>query len=72
MHRVKAGNCYRFEPVLLDVIDSRTPAQPGDIVRVVNLPGCPKANTMRHAHIENPDTGEFLGLVHVNSLQPVR
>jgi hypothetical protein len=38
-----------------------------DIVRVVNLPGCPKANTMNHCHVEHVG-GAFAGLVCCNSL----
>jgi hypothetical protein len=68
--RVRVNNLYRFEPVLLDRIDARTNLKSGAIVRVVNLPGCPKANTMGHAHIADPD-GNFIGLVCTNSLVPV-
>src|SRR5437660_1442061 len=68
--RVRVGNLYRFEPVFLDQIDARTNLKPGAIVRVVNLPSAPPANTMRHCHVATPD-GEFIGLVHTNSLQPV-
>jgi hypothetical protein len=39
----------------------------GDVVRVVNLPGCPKANTMGHAHFD-VNGGEFGGLCCTNSL----
>jgi hypothetical protein len=51
----------------MDVYDSRTEAIDGDRVRVVNLHGAPKANTMNHCHIESLE-GDFLGMVHVNSL----
>ena len=66
--RVKAGCVYYFVPNLLDRIDGRTDLNHGDKVRVVNLPGCPKANTMAHYHVADPETGRFIGLVHVNSL----
>jgi hypothetical protein len=39
----------------------------GDIVKVVNLRGCPKANTMNHCHIAT-ESGQFAGLVCCNSL----
>jgi hypothetical protein len=71
--RVRAKAVYVYRPVLLDQINPPHGVQagllePGDSVRVVNLPGCPKANTMGHCHIESL-TGEFLGLVVCNSLE---
>lgn len=65
--RVKANATYIFSPNMLDKIDGRTDLQDGEEVRVVNLPGCPKANTMQHAHVQRLD-GTFAGLVHCNSL----
>lgn len=42
----------------------------GDEVRVVNLPGCPKANTMGQCYIATPDKSQkFLGMVHTSSLE---
>jgi hypothetical protein len=67
--RVTAGRSYICYPNLLDRIEGRTQLVPGDIVRVVNLPGCPKANTMGHAHVAQD--GQFIGMVHVNSLHPL-
>lgn len=67
--KVRAGGVYRYEPVLLDRIDP--PAgnpQPGDLLKVVKLPGCPRPNTMGHCHVQFADSGEFVGLVHTNSL----
>jgi hypothetical protein len=69
--KVKANATYRYNPVLLDQFDSRTSLQKGDLVRVVNLPGCPRANTMGHCHVADPTTGHFIGLVCCNSLEPV-
>jgi hypothetical protein len=66
--KVKAGSVYIYHPNLLDRIDGRTNLKSGDAVRVVNLYGCPKANTMGHCHVEDVDTGAFIGLVHTNSL----
>lgn len=65
-HKVVAGREYIYYPVFLDRFDGRTSLVAGDIVRVVNLPGCPKANTMGHAHVEL--NGHFAGLVCTNSL----
>ena len=66
--RVRANTEYIYYPNFLDRV---RPAQyrtliPGDVVTVVNLPGCPRANTMSHAHVQI--NGEFAGLVHTNSL----
>lgn len=64
--RVRANTEYIYYPNMLDRIDGRTGLVPGSIVRVVNLPGCPRANTMSHAHVNYND--KFAGLVHTNSL----
>lgn len=66
--RVTANREYIYYPNLLDRIDGRTSLCPGSIVKVVNLPGCPRANTMNHCHVADPATGAFIGLVHCNSL----
>lgn len=66
--KVRARNWYVYNPVLLDRIDPKTCLRAGDIVQVVNLPGCPRANTMGHCHVEHD--GKFAGLVHTNSLSP--
>jgi len=68
--KVHVNHLYRFDPVLLDRFDGRTSLQPGDVVKVVNLPGCPKAGTMGHCHVATPQ-GEFIGLVCCNSLASV-
>jgi hypothetical protein len=68
--RVKVGSLYVYRPVLLDLIDSPYNIEAGDVVRVVNLPGCPKANTMGHCHVVHAESGEFAGLVCTNSLEP--
>jgi hypothetical protein len=68
--RVRVGARYRFEPVLIDKTDPPFNLVPGDIVTVINLPGCPKANTMGHCHVSKD--GQFAGLVCTNSLVPIR
>ena len=64
--RVKVGKSYVFRPVLFDVSNPPFGAVPGDVVTVVNLHGCPKANTMGMCHIAKD--GEFAGMVCTNSL----
>lgn len=66
IRKVRAGSEYYFDPVGIDRFDAKTTLKKGDKVKVVNLPGCPKANTMGHCHVTKD--GEFAGLVHVNSL----
>jgi 3-dehydroquinate synthase class II len=68
--RVRVNARYVYDPVLLDQIDGRTSLKKGDVVQVVNLHGCPKANTMGHCHVEKD--GQFAGLVCCNSLIPLK
>jgi hypothetical protein len=68
--KVRANTEYIYYPNALDRIDGRTTLLPGDIVKVVNLPGCPKANTMNHAHVEL--NGLFMGLVSTGSLYSMK
>ena len=68
INRVRNGRVYWYHPNLLDRCDARTSLKSGDRVRVKNLTGCPPANTMGHAHVVDVNTGEFIGLVHCNSL----
>lgn len=70
---MRAGSRYKYDPCLMDKCNppygaSHGALNAGDTVKVVNLHGCPPANTMGHCHIEHPDTGEFLGLVSTASL----
>jgi hypothetical protein len=67
-NRVRVNALYYFHPNLLDLTDGRNGLKSGDVLRVINLPGCPKAGTMGHCHVADPVTGIFIGLVHVNSL----
>ena len=72
MKRVRVGQLYTYHPVGWDVFDNKVTLQEGEIVKVVNLPGCPKANTMGHCHVQaRVETGEwqFAGLVMCSSLQ---
>ena len=69
MARVRVGARYRFQPVWFD--QANPPAAQdvpeGAEVQVVNLPGCPKANTMGMCHISYQ--GRFAGHVMTASLQ---
>ncbi len=66
--KVKVGSIYTYDPCNWDMLDPKTCLEQGDKVRIFNKPGCPKANTMGHCHVEDPNTKEFYGLVSCNSL----
>jgi hypothetical protein len=66
--RVRVNSIYVYNPVPLDLIDGKVSCNKGDKVRVINLPGAPKANTMNHCYIESLE-GTFLGMVCCNSLE---
>ena len=73
--KVRAGQTFYFVPVMIDAIHKPHNVEPGDFVQVVNLPGCPRANTMGHAHVNVlmrangvATPGTFGGLVCTNSL----
>ena len=51
---------------MIDLLHPPYNVRKDDVVRVVNLHGCPKANTMRYAHVEHLD-GTFGG--HTKSLK---
>lgn len=71
IRRVRVGSVYVYDPVLLDQTAKHLRhVEPGLLVRVVNMPGCPRANTMGHCFAEVALTGAFIGLVCCNSLRP--
>ncbi len=68
MNKVRVGSVYAYNPCLMDICSPPVGnPEKGDIVKVVNKFGCPKANTMGMCYIETLG-GEFMGLVSVNSL----
>lgn len=66
--RVRVGTKYHFVPVFMD--KQTSPAMGvvpiGEVVKVINQYGCPKANTMGSCYIEY--NGRFVGMVCNNSL----
>ena len=75
MDKVRVGKKYVYDPCLLDIADppkhdTGCKLKKGDIVQVVNLRGCPPANTMGHCYIEK--NGKFAGLVSVHSLEAIQ
>jgi hypothetical protein len=67
VNRVRVNARYIYSPNLLDKIDGRTALEDGQMVRVINLHGCPPARTMGHCYVQDMH-GRFMGLVHCNSL----
>lgn len=68
MKRVRVNSVYTYRPCLLDRVDGRTGLKDGDKVKVVNLPGCPRANIMGHCYVADVTTGKFIGMVATASL----
>jgi hypothetical protein len=67
--KVRVQVIYTFHPVGYDLLmPEHYSARAGQSVRVIQLPGAPKANTMGHCHIADARTGEFLGMVSTASL----
>ncbi len=67
--KVRAGARYIYKPVMMDICNPPYDLEAGEVVTVVNLHGCPKANTMGMCHVLKAN-GKFGGLVCTNSLQP--
>jgi hypothetical protein len=65
----RVGAIRYFNPVLFDKWQRNTMnIQVGTRVRVVQPYGCPRNGTMGMCYVDNDETGEFIGLVCVNSL----
>lgn len=70
--KVRVGSLYAYDPVPFDQFSPPSKfIHSGDVVKVVNLRGCPRANTMGMCYIAFPD-GEFIGMVCTNSLKKVK
>lgn len=64
---------YRFEAVGLDAFaPHRGTPKEGTLVVKTSPRGCPPNGTMGHCFVADAATGEFLGLVLVNSLVRVK
>ena len=68
--KVRVGSSYIYNPVLFDQLNPPFGVEPGDKVKVINLHGCPKANTMGMCYVEKD--GKFAGMVMCNSLIPAK
>ena len=70
--RVIVGTVYRFHPMETDrMMPEHYDCVPGQLVRVVNLPHCPVANTLGQCHVADAESGVLLGMVATASLFPV-
>jgi hypothetical protein len=69
MNKVRVNSKYTYQPVGMDVWSPCTTLKAGDVVTVVNLRGCPPANTMGMCYVNF--NGKFAGLVLCNSLQKI-
>jgi len=71
-NKVRVNSLYVYHANLLDRTDGRTNLKNGELVKVVNMYGCPKANTMGHCYVvRKGDVDTFVGLVHCNSLHTI-
>ena len=70
--KVRVNSLYHYQPCAWDRLDpTRDVLKAGDLVRVINLHGCPPANTMGHCYVHPVgfDKGVFQ-LVMTSSLVP--
>lgn len=70
--RVRVGSEYRYHAEGFDRFDPKCVIEPGAVVRVINLYGAPKANTMGQCYVADAQSGEFIGMVSTASLTPAR
>ena len=68
--RVRVNSIYQFNP---NGWDKLTPCgnllKPGDMVQVINLPGCPPANTMGQCYVRLVgDSSKAFQMVSTDSL----
>ena len=69
MKAPRVGTKVVFRPVGMDIWDNRTELVGGETVQVIQPFGCPKNGTMGHCYVGDKNSGKFIGLVLVNSLQ---
>lgn len=68
--KVRVGSKYVYNPAGFDIFDPKCHIEPGTIVKVGNLHGCPKANTMGQCYVFDVATDKFIGMVSTASLTP--
>ena len=72
--KVRVNSLYRYNPNGWDMHRAcqGNTLKTGDVVRVINLPSAPKANTMGQCYVSDPETNRFICMVSTGSLEPVR
>ena len=67
--KVRVGQKLYYDPNMVDILNGPDKLKTGDHVQVVNLRGCPPANTMGMCYVKRVDVDEkFAGMVCTNSL----
>ena len=71
--RVRTNSLYKYQPNGWDTFRpcSGNDLKPGQVVRVINMPMAPKANTMGQCYVAEPVTRKFLCMVSTVSLSPM-
>lgn len=68
--KVRVGQRFYYRPNLFDIVRGPADLKEGDHVQVVNLHGCPPANTMGMCYVKRVNVDEkFVGMVCTNSLE---
>lgn len=66
-NKVRVGKVYEYNKNGFDWLDSKTPViTNGTKIRVVNLAGCPPANTMGQCYVQDL-SGKFIGMIDTAS-----
>jgi hypothetical protein len=68
--RKRTGSKWLYVPVWFDRANPPFGCAPGDVVKVITLPGCPRPGTMGMYHVAKD--GKFCGHVCSNSLQSLK
>ena len=71
--KAKRSQKFVYDPVLMDRISPPAGRQieAGTVVVKIQPWGCPKNGTMGMTYIGDAETGDFIGLVSLNSLKKV-
>ena len=71
--RTRVGTVWTYEPVWMDRSSKHLSGIPaGTLLRVIQPHGCPRNGTMGCTYVELADSGDFVGLVMINSLVPTQ
>jgi hypothetical protein len=71
--KVHVNSTYRFQPIGCDKFSPCGDLlKPDDLVQVINLPGCPPANTMGQCYVRLVgDSSKAFQMVSTDSLEPL-